>query len=105
MAGLAEDQATLAREGIGLVAISVDPREESVELAAELGIEFPLAHDPGAQTAAAYGVKMEGETLAVPATFVVRADATIVWSYTGTTLYDRPGLDEVHARALAARSP
>lgn len=95
MGDLADVQAELAAQGVGLVAISVDEPADSAALAERLGVTFPLLSDPEARVIAAYGVQMEGQVLAVPATFVVRPDRTIAWQYVGDTVPDRPPVDVV----------
>lgn len=78
-----------------MAAISVDDPADSAALANKLGVEFPLLSDPEARVIAAYGVQMEGQVLAVPATFVIRPDRTIAWQYVGDTVPDRPPADVV----------
>lgn len=95
MGDLAAVQAELAAQGVGLAAISVDEAADSQALAKRLGVEFALLSDPDARVIAAYGVKMEGGTFAVPATFVVRNNRTIAWQYVGDTVPDRPPVDVV----------
>lgn len=103
MGDFAKVQAELAAEGIGLAAISVDEPADSKKLAERLGVEFPLLSDPGATVTAAYGVKMQDEVLAVPATFVIRPDRTIAWKYVGDTVPDRPPIDVVRQEAQRLR--
>lgn len=103
MGDLAEVEAELAAEGIGLAAISVDGPADSRALAERLGLSFPLLSDPGAEVITAYGVKMKDEVLAVPATFVVRPDLTIAWHYVGDATPDRPTVDVVREEARRLR--
>lgn len=103
MGELAKQQDALAAEGIGLAAISVDPPADSAALAKRLGIGFPLLSDPDAAVIESYGVKMDGEILSVPATFVVRQDRTIAWAYVGDTVPDRPPVDVVREEARRVR--
>lgn len=95
MGDLAAVQAELAAQGVGLAAISVDEPADSQALAERLGLEFPLLSDPDARVIAAFGVQMQGQALAVPATFVVRPDRSIAWHYVGDTVPDRPPVDVV----------
>lgn len=88
-------QDELAAQGVGLAAISVDPPADSRALAQAKDVRFPLLSDPDARVIASYGVQMEGQALAVPATFVIRPDRTIAWQYVGDTVPDRPPLDVV----------
>lgn len=73
-----------------MVAISADGPEDSAAFAAEDGITVPLLSDPELRVISAYGVAMEGEDIAVPATFIIRPDGTIYWSHIGETMADRP---------------
>lgn len=95
MGELAKIQPELAAQGVGLAAISVDDPADSAALAERLGVQFPLLSDPQVRVIAAYGVQMEGQALAVPATFVIRPDRTIAWQYVGDTVPDRPPADVV----------
>lgn len=89
--------------GAQLVAISVDPPEESAKMAGELGLRFPLLRDQDLKVASAYGVAMEGRDIAVPSTFVVRKDRTIVWKRVGENMADRPTTADVLTESRAAR--
>lgn len=103
MGDLAAVHAELAAQGVGMAAISVDDPADSQALAESLGLPFPLLSDPEAGVIAAYGVQMEGQRLAVPATFVVRADRTIAWRYVGDAVPDRPPLDVVREEVERSR--
>ena len=88
-----------------LVAISVDPADDSSKLAADLGLHFPLLSDADLRVASAYGVAMQGRDIAVPSVFVVRRDRTIAWKKIGEDMADRPSASEVleQARNAAGR--
>jgi len=88
---------------VGLAAISADPQEDSAELIADKEITVPLLSDPELAVISAYGVAMEGQDIAVPATFIVRADGTISWSYVGESMADRPDAERLLELASAAR--
>ncbi|MCA9704644.1 MAG: peroxiredoxin family protein [Myxococcales bacterium] len=103
MGDLAKIETELSAEGIGVAAISTDDPEQSKALAEELGVGFPLLSDPGAAVINAYGVRMKGETMAVPATFVIRPDRTIAWQYIGEAVPDRPAVDVVRQEAQRLR--
>lgn len=75
----------------------MDEKEDSVGLAGKLGITFPLLRDVGLKTALAYGVAMEGEEIAVPATFIVTKDKRIVFEKVGESLTDRPSVSDILA--------
>ncbi|KIG15878.1 hypothetical protein DB30_05185 [Enhygromyxa salina] len=74
-----------------VVGISVDPAADSRVLRERLGLNFPLLTDEGVAVAAAYGVAMKGQDLAVPSTFVVMPSREVFWRYVGETPADRPG--------------
>jgi len=76
-----------------VVAISVDSRADSAQLAERLGLGIPLLADPDLTTIRAYGVAMKGRDLAVPATFIVKPDGRISARYVGETQFDRPSVD------------
>lgn len=95
MGDLAAAHAELAAQGVGLAAISVDEAADSQALAKRLGVAFALLSDPDARVIEAYGVQMQRQTLAVPATFVVRPNRTIAWQHVGDTVPDRPPIDVV----------
>jgi peroxiredoxin len=85
-----------------LVAISVDTREQSAELANKLSLGFPLLADPDLKVANTYGVAMEGRDIAIPAVFVVRPDGVVTFRKVGESMTDRPSAKEVVAAARAA---
>jgi len=87
-----------------LVAVSVDTRQDSFELAEELGIGYPLLQDASLSVARAYGVAMEGGEIAVPASFVVRSDGRITYRYIGETQGDRPELARLIEAGLQAKT-
>ncbi len=80
---------------MGVVAISVDEPADSVSLAGKLGISFPLLSDPGLKTTLAFGVAMDGEEIAVPATFIVTKDKRIVFVKVGESVTDRPSVSDL----------
>lgn len=86
-----------------MVAISVDSAEDSRELIEDLDLTIPLLSDPQMEAISAYGVAMEGEDIAVPATFIVEQDRTIHWQHVGETMADRPPTAELPALADRAR--
>ncbi len=106
-ARLAEVEAAGGR----IVAISVDSRETSKtfleEFVREEGgkpIAFPVLADRGGATAKAYGVYDADAEIALPATFVVGRDGSIVWQHVGDTIADRAAEDEIIA-ALKTAGP
>ena len=71
--------------GAAVAAISVDPPEQSAELARAQGITFLLLSDPEGLALDAFGVRhphgnpIDQKDIARPATFVVDRDGRIVW--------------------------
>lgn len=88
-------ESVLAKKGVGLAAIGVDERPDSVTFARQIGARFPLLLDEGLQVSAAYGVVMAGRDIPVPAVFVVRQTGTIVWRKVGESVADRPSMAEI----------
>jgi peroxiredoxin len=80
---------------VALVAISVDPVEDSARLAGKEGIGFPLLSDPDLKIASAYGVAMKGQDIAVPAIFIVGRDQRIHYKHVGESISDRPSPDTI----------
>lgn len=90
MAGLQKILPELRTHGAAVVGISVDEAPESKMLRAAQKLEFPLLQDADAKIAAAYGVRMKGESMAIPSVFVVAQDGAIVWRHVGEYVPDRP---------------
>jgi len=84
-----------AKEGVQVVAISVDSREDSLNLAQSKGIPFPLLSDPGMRTIKAYGVADTSQDIAVPSVFLVGVDGIIVWSHVGEFIARRPSAEKL----------
>lgn len=102
MAGLQSILPQLTKKGATVVGISVDEVPESKMLRGVLNLEFPLLHDEDANVAASYGVRMRGESMAIPSVFIVTHDGTIVWRHIGEYVPDRPTPESV-LEALAGR--
>ena len=92
----------LAKE-VPIVAVSADSPAESVAYAEEQFIAFPLLSDPKLVAITAWGVRMEGGDIAVPATFVVRKDGRIQWRYVGETQADFATDETIRAALVEAR--
>jgi len=74
----------LAAAGIRPVAISVDPPEESRNLAQKAGYTFPLLSDRNAETIRRYdlvhaGAGEHGQDISRPAEFLVDTTGTVRW--------------------------
>jgi len=81
----------------------VDEAAESQLLRRALGLQFALLHDENAELAAAFGVRMVGESMAIPSVFVVTQGGAIVWRHVGENVPDRPAPDAVLAAIDGAR--
>jgi len=68
-------------------------------------VTVPLLADPTLTVIQAYGTAMEGKDIAVPSTFIVGTDRTILWKYIGETMADRPSEEEILQMAARAEQP
>ena len=81
-------------KGGRILAVGVEPPETARELVRDLALPFPVLCDVDRAAIRAYGIVhegggIEGETIAVPAELLVRADGTIAWSHVATRITDR----------------
>jgi peroxiredoxin len=81
--------------GIDVVAISVDTADDNREFREQKGLTIPLLSDPDMTIIAAYGLAMEGNDIAVPATFIIDRQQIIRWQHISETQMHRPDADEV----------
>ena len=86
---------------VTLVALSVDSPSDSAELAAELGLTFPLLSDRRLSAVRAYGVEDAQNGIAWPAIFVIGRDGRIAWRSLSQTYKVRAASEEI-LRALDA---
>jgi peroxiredoxin len=82
------------------VAISADTEEDSKAFIEDKGITVPLLSDPDLVAIKAWGVAMDGEDIAVPATFIVDEDQIIQWKYIGENMTDRSDGEAVLEMAI-----
>ena len=80
-----------------MLAISVDPPDRSRDLASKLNLPFQLLSDQEHTVIDSYGVYDAGGRIAVPASFVIDRNQTVLWLYIGKDNTDRPGDDEILA--------
>lgn len=92
---MAKRQADFDAKDVSLAAISVDAISDSVNLAAKLGVSFPLLSDPDLKTALAYGVAMKGAEIAVPSVFIIGRDRRVHYRHIGESISDRPTPDTI----------
>jgi peroxiredoxin len=101
LAALARDESRFAQAGVSLVSISTDSAADSLALAREEQIHFPLLSDSDGAIAARYGALMEGDRdgvpVAVPAAFLIRPDGSIAWSVVGHYPWSTTSADELLA--------
>jgi len=90
---LAGDYDKFKSQGAQVLAISVDPPGKSRDIAAKLGIPFPLLSDPDHKVIESFGV-LDGN-MAKPSTFVLDTAGVIRWSYLGEDRSDRPFNDAI----------
>jgi peroxiredoxin len=104
LAGLQKVLPELEAKGATVVGISVDEAPESKMLRGALNLTFSLLQDEDAEIAAAYGVRMRGESMAIPSVFVVGQSGEIVWRHVGEYVPDRPTAESV-LEAVTKRAP
>ncbi len=95
MASIQAELDLLKGHNVIVIGISADTVTQSQDLAARLGLTFPLLSDPDLKAARAFGVAMKGKDIAVPATFLVEPDGAISFRHIGETTTDRPALEAV----------
>jgi hypothetical protein len=85
-----------AARGVTLLAISVDPPEDSRAFAAQLGAWFPLLADPEGAVARAY-TGMSSDAAALPGVTVIDRDGRIAFRNVASTKDDRTTTAELLA--------
>jgi len=101
LAGLATDAEKFKAAGAEILAISVDDREKSVELAQKLKLPFPLLSDRDHKVIDSYDVLDPGGKISRAAVFVLDRNGIVRWSYIADDYKIRP-LDEQLLAELAA---
>ncbi|HQY63833.1 MAG: peroxiredoxin family protein [Myxococcales bacterium] len=93
---IAHEYASITERGAIVVAVSVDPHEDSVAFARAYDLPFDLLEDKGGAVSAKYvGLDVTGYSM--PGVFVIGADGTLVLRHLGKNASDR-----VHSPALLA---
>jgi peroxiredoxin len=77
------------------VGISVDPLEDSRDLAKSLGLTFALLSDPDLAVIRAYGVADESNGIAWPSEVLVDPGGAIRWRQGAQSVSTRPSAAEV----------
>jgi len=88
-------RAELAANGARLAAISVDPVDQSQEMADDHELRFPILADESGETIKAFGVWHAAKKIALPAVFVIDRERTIRWRYVSGSVTDRPPEEDV----------
>jgi peroxiredoxin Q/BCP len=93
---------------VEVVSIVPEPRERVGEWQASYDVPFPLLADPDATAGEAYDQPVRFGFLGDLFDFVgrmpeaaivdLRGEPTVVWSYAGTSTFDRPSIDDLLAR-------
>ncbi len=80
--------------GLRVVGINLDAKAEDAQaFLKQLPARFPIAYDAGGASATAFGVK------AMPSSFLLRADRSVLWVHRGFRSEDR---EELERRIVAA---
>lgn len=104
---LAHEYPAITARGARVVAVSVDPRADSVAFARDYELPFDLLEDKGGAVSARY-VGLDVTGYAMPGVFVLGADGAIAFRHLGTSASDRvhsATLLAAVARASGARAP
>lgn len=82
---------------MNLVAISTDPVATTrADLVTRIGpVPYPVLADPGGAVIRSYGLQQTGREIAVPATYVIGSDGTIVWAHISDHYTERPSVASV----------
>ena len=86
-----------------MVAVSVDPREKSRELAVAQKLSFPILADVSLSAIRAWGVADEQNGIAWPAVYIVGRDGKIAWRSLAEDYKKRPLAAKLLAALDAAR--
>ena len=92
---LAERSEDFEVRGATLVAVSSDEAAETAEWAKDKGIDLVFASDPGGRVIGDWGLREEGETRSVPATFIVDRQGRIRFRQIGESLTERAEIDDL----------
>ena len=84
----------------------MDPPATSAQLKRSLGLRYPLLSDEELRVIRAFGVEMQGQPIALPATFVLAArSGRVRYRHVGETVFDRPQRSALLAAVEDAATP
>jgi peroxiredoxin len=75
--------------------VSAEPVGETDALRTRLGLTFLLVPDEDREIIKAYGLVEEGDGIALPATFVLDADRTVLFKFVSSDFTERPATTEI----------
>jgi len=74
-----------------LVAISMDNREDTLNLIRELELSYHVLSDPTGKVVKKYDVyNLLGDGVATPSVFILSGEKSVNWKYIGESISDRP---------------
>ena len=84
----------MREKGGSLLAISVDPPEDSLRVVEQEHLPFPILSDAARQVVKSYGLLhagggLDGEDIAIPAQLLLERDGRIVWRHVARRIQDR----------------
>lgn len=99
LAGLKDDYPKFLAQHATVVAVSVDPVEDSANFNQQWRFPFPLLSDPNLQVIDAYGARLahghEGKDIAKPTTLIIDPNKIVRFKYIGRDPTDRPTDNEI----------
>lgn len=95
--------AEFEKRGAELVALSVDPVDESEKLKKKLDLGFPLLSDPQRELIKKFGLDDPGNEISWPAVYVIAPDGKIAWRAFLETYKERPPPDQILEAVDAAK--
>jgi peroxiredoxin len=92
--GLGGIHQELAKLGVQVAAVSVDPSVRSKRLIEKANLPFPILADTNREVVRAYGLLHEGggllgEDIAIPAHVLIGPDGTVLWQFVSHRLQQR----------------
>lgn len=92
------------QRGARLIAVSADRPEDVRTIVESQGLTFPVLSDEDLSTIEGYGLREADQDFALPATLIIAPDGSVVYRRVGTSVTDRPTVEEL-LRELERISP